>query len=214
MASLPSSLKRWGVLALVLALLGGSLAGAVRASHGAGEAAPPAVEPVQEAGQQEEPAGEAVHQEGALEDKAHDGDRDAAGSRKPGENSLDDEERAALLARWDALIQERRRLRAELRQVERELVQVARQLWPYEWERTRERLRERLDQYEEWVGEYGPDIAAWLPPAVVEHIAQRTGRTPEEVRELIEAGRWRELLAPGDHDAAPNDGAGGQADAD
>jgi len=30
---------------------------------------------------------------------------------------------------------------------------------------------------------------------VIDHIAQRTGKTAEEVRELIESGQWRELLA-------------------
>src|SRR5690606_33109920 len=98
-----------------------------------------------------------------------------------------------LLARWDELMLERRRLAAEMRQVEREMLAIARELWPLEWERTRGRILERLEEYEERMGEYGEEIAEWVPPALVDYIAQRTGRTPEEVRRLIESGQWREL---------------------
>jgi|GEM_PF-3694466 len=106
----------------------------------------------------------------------------------------EDPDRQALLARWDELVQERQRLRAELRRVERELINVARELWPHEWERARDRIMRRVAEYEERIGEYGEEISSWLPPALVERIAQRTGKTPEEVLELIESGQWRELL--------------------
>jgi len=171
-----SSIKRLGVLALVFALLGAGAASLVFANA----------------------AGDAVQAEvqaaaGAPEDQ---GTGEQPADEKPAaDGAVPDEKRMELLARWDALIQERQRLRAELRKVDRELMQVARELWPHEWARTRGRVLERLAEYEERMGKYGEEISAWIPPAVIDHIAQRTGKTAEEVRELIESGQWRELLA-------------------
>lgn len=173
---MPRLTTRWAALALVLALLTAGVAG-VALAGAAGEAEPPGS--IQETGQAA--AGDAA------------GEPEAEPAQEPA--ATEDEERAELLARWDQLVQERRRLRTELRQVERELFEAAQELWPHEWERTRGRIRDRLEEYEERIGEYGEEIAAWIPPALVEYIAQRTGRTPEEVRELIENGQWRELLS-------------------
>ncbi|MBO8141828.1 MAG: hypothetical protein H0Z37_06600 [Firmicutes bacterium] len=105
-----------------------------------------------------------------------------------------DVERARLLARWDELMQERRQLLAELRALNREMLEIANQLWPKEWESTRDRILDRLDEYEERIGELGDEIAPWVPPALLEHIAELTGRTPEEIHRLIEEGNWRELF--------------------
>jgi len=169
------SIKRLGVVALVLALLGAGAASLVFANTAGdavqGQAASGAPE---DQGADEQPANENPSDDGAV---------------------LDDTERMELLARWDALIQERQRLRAELRQVERELLQVARELWPHEWARTRGRMLDGLERFEERMGEYGDEVSAWIPPAVIDHIAKRTGKTADEVRELIKSGQWRELWA-------------------
>jgi len=135
-------------------------------------------------------------------------------------------ERTEMLQRWDELQQRRAELRRELYQVERELRQLSRELWPHqgpwmpegerrgrtyesdwfaseEWEQLREDWRrqgERLKQkVSEKLSSLGEDVLPWVPDAVVEGLAERTGRTPDEVRELIRAGAWDVLFGrPGD----------------
>ncbi len=193
-----SYVKPIAVLALALAVAGTAFAVALANSPGGvsqaqaelapGEDAAAAAGAPQDA--DDIPAGDAGQAgDGAVMDPAGDG----AAANLVDDSAADEADRAALLARWDELMLERRRLAAEMRQVEREMLAIARELWPLEWERTRGRILERLEEYEERMGEYGEEIAEWVPPALVDYIAQRTGRTPEEVRRLIESGQWREL---------------------
>lgn len=191
-----AALKRWTVVALVLAL---ALVGIGVAASGAGKAEVALAGVAGEKDTAEGTAGEpGAEPAGAAGEAATDAATDAAdedGAKVDAAEGAANPDREALLARWDELMQERQRLRAELRRVERELIAIARELWPHEWERARSRILERLREYEERIGEYGDEISSWLPPALVERIAERTGKTPEEVLELIETGQWRELFS-------------------
>lgn len=142
-------------------------------------------------------------------------------------------ERTEMLQRWDELQQRRAELRRELYHVERELRQLSRQLWPHqgpwgperergerpydsdwfsseEWEQLREDWRRQGEKLKQRVSEklssLGEDVLPWVPEAIVEGLAERTGHTPEEVRELIRAGSWDVLFGrteekPDDDDA-------------
>lgn len=94
-----------------------------------------------------------------------------------------------------------------------------------EWERLRRDWQERTERFMEQLNErlrtMGEDLLPWVPDAVVESLAERTGYTPEEVRELIRTGQWdqlyRRLNGRGKHgdaaEAAP-DGEAGSGGAD
>lgn len=99
--------------------------------------------------------------------------------------------RDELWAEWERLNDEREQLLERLQEVHEQMRAVAEQLWQYEMEDARARLRERLNQLG---AVYGDDIVEWLPPRMVEQIAELTGRTPDEVRKMLREGDWGELL--------------------
>lgn len=99
--------------------------------------------------------------------------------------------REELLEEWDALNQERQRLLEELQTVHRDMQAVAGELWDYELEEARQRIREQLNEYG---GDYGEDIIEWLPPRLIDHIAGFTGRTPDELRDMVREGEWGDLF--------------------
>lgn len=100
-------------------------------------------------------------------------------------------ERDDLLARWDVLTNKRERLLEELQAVHGEMGDIARQLWAYEMQEARERIREQLNRYG---ADYGEEIAEWLPPRLLEHISEVTGWTPDELRGMVRDGAWGDLL--------------------
>lgn len=99
--------------------------------------------------------------------------------------------REELLAEWDALNQERQQLMGQLQAVHRDMQSVAYQLWSYELEEARQRIREQLNEYG---GEYGEDVLEWLPPRLIDGISDLTGRAPDELQDIIRDGAWGELF--------------------
>lgn len=67
-----------------------------------------------------------------------------------------------------------------------------------EWERLRRDWQNRTERFMEQLHErlrtMGEDLLPWVPDAVVEGLAERTGYTPEQVRELIRTGQWDQLF--------------------
>lgn len=106
-------------------------------------------------------------------------------------DDVEREAREALMAEWEALNEERELLLAELQAVHQEMHAIASELWEYEMDDARERMRERLNEFG---GNYGDELLEWLPPRLIDHIADFTGRTPEEVRDMVRGGDWGELL--------------------
>lgn len=80
-----------------------------------------------------------------------------------------------------------------------------------EWESLRAELRERTERFLERLNErlaaMGEDLLPWVPDAVVEALAQRTGYTPDEVRDLIRTGAWDQLLRRMDWSGEGDSGA-------
>lgn len=105
--------------------------------------------------------------------------------------SADSEAREALLAEWERLNGERKRLLNELQAVHEQMGVIAEELWHQELDGARERLRDQLNEFGDV---YGDDIVEWLPPRLIEHIAALTDRTPDEVREMLRNGAWGDLL--------------------
>jgi len=91
-----------------------------------------------------------------------------------------------------------------------------------EWERLRRDWQERTERFMEQLHErlrtMGEDLLPWVPDAVVETLAQRTGYTPDEVREMIRTGQWDQLFrrmsgsAEDKGAAAPVPDAGSESD--
>ena len=106
-------------------------------------------------------------------------------------SDIEREAREALMTEWEALNEERELLLEELHAVHQEMHASASELWEYEMNDARDRLRERLNEFG---GHYGDELLEWLPPRLIEHIADFTGRTPEEVRDMVRGGDWGELL--------------------
>lgn len=128
-------------------------------------------------------------------DDANDGDAvdaDATvGTDDAGEAVDGAKSREELLEEWNALNQERQRLLEELRIVHRDMQAVAGELWDYELEEARQRIREQLNEYG---GDYGEEIVEWLPPRLIDQMAEFTGRTPDELRDMVREGAWGDLF--------------------
>jgi len=181
---------RWALL-IALGVLLGAAAGAAVASGTPSDRATPAFTLETPAGERPAKAPAATPAEDDTDAKmaAEDDSATAPSEDEP----WGDENRAreALLEEWKRLNAERERLLDELEAVHGQMRTVAEQLWRYELDGARERLR---DQLNEVGGVYGDDIVDWLPPRLIEHMAELTGRTPDEVREMLRAGAWGELL--------------------
>src|SRR5690606_30962797 len=74
--------------------------------------------------------------------------------------------------------------------------------------RVREDLRRRTEEVWEDIAQRlsqrGEEILPWIPDALVERWAQKTDRTPEEVREMIRSGQWAELFWLGEFQRTPS----------
>src|SRR5690606_22125245 len=100
-------------------------------------------------------------------------------------------DREELLARWEELTLEQRRLLEELRAVHAEMRAVAEVLWSQEMDAARERVREQVNRYG---AEYGEEILEWLPPRLLERISEATGWTPDQLRDMIREGAWGDIF--------------------
>lgn len=99
--------------------------------------------------------------------------------------------RAELQARWDALNEERMRLNEQLRAVGAEMQSVAGEIWEREMDEARDRFNEWLNEYGR---HYGEELSVWIPPALIDGVAEQTGREPDEVRNMIRDGAWGDLF--------------------